>query len=113
IAIIFFISNSVGKDNFQLNAENISIFEEDESVYYLKKASKDLGFKLITTDEANELKYELTDEEGNAVQAREKEKSNGVYEINPPKAGYDEGQRYRLELGAGTSFSHENLAGAK
>ena len=113
VAIIFFIFNSVNNDTFQLNAENISIFEEDESVYYLKKTSKDHGFKVVTTNNNNELKYKLTDEDGNTVLARLKEKSNGIYEINAPKLGYDEGQKYYLELGSDTSFSHENLAGAK
>lgn len=113
IAIIFLISNFIGKGDFQIESENISVFEEDHSAYYLKKAPKDLGFKVFSEESTEELEYKLTDEAGNEVDARIKQKNDNTYEIRAPKSGYDEGERYRLELGQGAFFSNEELLDAE
>lgn len=113
IGIIFIISNFIGKDEFQIDPENITIFEEDHSVYYVKKVPKDFTFDVFIDDSTEQLEYKFVDEEGNEVEARVKKKNDDLYEIRAPRSGYDEGVRYRLELGQGAHFAHEELVHAE
>lgn len=113
IAVVFLIANFMGKDNFQIEPENISVFDEDHSEYYLKQAPKDLGFQVFLTESTEELEFKLTDEAGNEVDARVKKKKDNTYEIRAPRSGYHEGERYRIELGEGALFANEELLHAE
>lgn len=111
-AALFFILNFNNQNTLEINPDNLSIFEEDDSAYYLKKAPEDLSFEVYSDNATDELDYTLVDEAGNEVETRVRQKDDHTYEIRAPKSGYDQGDRYRLELGEEVLFANEELHGA-
>lgn len=111
-AALFFILNFNNQNTLEINPDNLSIFEEDDSAYYLKKAPEDLSFEVYSDNATDELDYTLVDEAGNEVETRVRQKDDHTYEIRAPKSGYEQGDRYRLELGEEVLFANEELHGA-
>lgn len=111
-AALFFILNINNQSTLEINPDNLTVFEEDDSAYYLKKAPEDLSFEVYSDNATDELDYTLVDEAGNEVETRVRQKDDHTYEIRAPKSGYDQGDRYRLELGEEVLFANEELHGA-
>lgn len=67
---------------------------------------------MYSDNATDELDYTLVDEAGNEAETRVRQKDDHTYEIRAPKSGYDQGDRYRLELGEEVLFANEELHGA-
>lgn len=97
---------------YSFENEDVAVFDEDSSRYYLQKAAKDIIFRL-NCDKAGMFGYALVDEQGAAVQTKIRKTVNNSYDILPPPEGYIEGARYTLYLPDGVSFESEYLKDAR
>ncbi len=102
-----FDQGTYGFDN-----EDIAIFDDDPSCYYLQKADKDIIFRVVC-DEAALFGYTLVDEQGTAIQTKTQKAANNRYDILPPSNGYEEGAKYTLSLPDGVTFESEDLKYAR
>lgn len=102
-----FDQGTYGFDN-----EDIAIFDDDPSCYYLQKADKDIIFRVVC-DEAALFGYTLADEQGTAIQTKTQKAANNCYDILPPSNGYEEGAKYTLSLPDGVTFESEDLKNAR
>lgn len=99
-----------GTYDFDINS--LSIFEEDDSCYYLQGVDKNIVFR-IDIDGENDGGYTLFDVEGNPVKTKIERVLGNSFNILPPNDGYIEGGRYTLTLSKNTYFHDGNLIKAK
>ena len=98
--------------SYEFDMLDLAVYQDDPSCLYLRKAPKDIIFR-VQCNEDTELLYYLTDENDSPMRSSFRKVSKGVYDILPPKEGYVPGGRYTLSLAAGISFVHEGLEKAK
>lgn len=99
-----------GTYDFDINS--LSIFEEDDSCYYLQRVDKNIVFRIdIGGDDDGG--YTLFDVEGNPVKTKIERVLGNSFNILPPNDGYIEGGRYTLTLSKNTYFHDENLVKAR
>lgn len=97
---------------YDFDSENLAVFDENLSCYYLQKANKDIIFRVCCADNSS-LEYSLTDDENTAIQTKTQKAARDCYDILPPEGGYEEGIRYTLSLSDGVSFESEDLRNAR
>lgn len=115
LALLAFFANEFFKEDepFEINAENVAVFLNEESTYYLKHAPQDISFELSTTKNIEEIDYTLVNGDGEEVEAEIKETETDSYELSPAKSSYTKGERYTLTLGSDVQFVNEYLADAE
>jgi len=97
---------------YAVDSENLAVFDEDLSCYYLQKVDKDIIFRVFCDEKAS-LGYSLTDVDGEIVHTKTQKALNNCYDILPPANGYKEGERYTLTLPNGVSFISGELKSAR
>ncbi len=97
---------------YEFNNENLAVFDENASCYYLQKVDKDIIFR-VRCDEDSEFGYSLVDDNDTTVNNQTQKAAKGCYDILPPSNGYEAGMKYTLSLPDGVSFVSEDLKDAR
>ena len=97
---------------YEFDSENVAVFDEDHSCYYLQKVDKDIIFRLRCENSAA-FGYSLVNDENTEIQTKTQKTIMNCYDILPPTNGYEEGARYTLSLPDGVSFADEALKDAR
>lgn len=115
LVIVLFFGSYVGSyflfksGTFDVKAECLSVFNDEDDCYYLENAAKDIAFKV----DGKPGDYVLTDSSGKKVSENIQKLSSSSYNILAPKGGYEEGKIYTLTLGGGSKFYNRHLEKAK
>ena len=115
LVIVLFVGSYIGSyflfksGTFDVKAENLSVFNEEESTYYLENAQKDIAFKV----DGKPGSYTLTDSSGKKMRQNMQKLSSSSYKILPPDDGYTEGKIYVLTLTGDAKFYSRHLEKAK
>ena len=96
-----------GQGTYEYNVQNISVFDEEVSKFYLKEVDENIIFRVTCEDESVE--FSLCDIDGVEIDVKSKRVSAGIYDILPPKDGYQSGEQYTLSLGGKVSFYDDEL----
>lgn len=118
LVFALFIGSSIGsfylfsKGTHDFDVANLSIFDENDSSYYLQKADSHIIFRIDATSE-EDAGYALLDSSGNPVYTKIERVSLNSFNILPPEDGYLPGERYTLKLSQNTQFHDFNLANAR
>lgn len=118
LVLAVFVGSFVGswylfnQGTYDFDSENLTVFDENLSCYYLQKVDKDIIFRVCCAENSS-FGYSLTDDEDAAIQTKSQKASGGCYDILPPEGGYEEGMRYTLSLPDGVSFESEDLKDAR
>ncbi len=119
LVIILFVGSFGGSyhlfnnGTFEFDTEYLSVFDESQDTFYLKKVAKDIIFKIDADPNAKETKYTLTDSKGKKVETKTQEFLTKGYNILPPDNGYTEGERYTLTLQKNAKFNDDSLKKAR
>lgn len=97
---------------YEFDSENLAVFDENLSCYYLQKVDKDIIFR-VRCENDTALSYSLVDDANGSVQTKSQKASKNCYDILPPSNGYEAGVRYTLSLPDGVVFDSEDLKDAR
>lgn len=97
---------------YKFNSENLAVFDENLSCYYLQKVDRDIIFR-VRCEDGSALGYSLVDDKDEIIQTKTQKAAKDCYDILPPSNGYEEGVKYTLSLPDGVSFNSEDLKDAR
>lgn len=116
---MLFIGAFIGGDRlfnhgtYNFNKEYLTIFDQQSDCYYLQKVPANIEFRIFTGNADQSVDYAIVDSAGNTVASKYERATKNNYNIIPPSDGYTAGERYTLTLGAGITFTDENLKKAR
>lgn len=118
LVLAIFVGSFIGswhlfrQGSYEINSENLAVFDEDLSCYYLQEVDKDIIFRVSCEKDAS-FGYSLVDADEKAVQTQTQKSSKNCYDILPPSNGYEEGKKYTLSLPDGVYFDSDDLKEAR
>lgn len=100
------------KGTYDYDIMNLSVFEDEENSYFLRKADPFIKFRIDASSNKSSA-FSLCDGEGNPVKAKTERVLSNSFNILPPESGYVKGELYTLVLADNVRFHDEDLKKAK
>ncbi len=101
------------QDDYDYNAEYLSVLEENSDCYYLQRTSRNIKFSVAVSDSLTVPDYSVVDSNGDMVSTGLDKVTDSNYDICSPTGGYIVGEQYTLTLSEGLSLTDENLQRAR